>query len=116
MIESIIENKKGIALMIVSAILACVGQLFWKLFNIHQMSLYLIVGFILYGIGALVMIKAYKFGKLSVLQPIISLNYVISLILGVYILKEKINIYKVLGIIIIILGVLCIAGGDKNND
>lgn len=113
MLKSIIDNKKGILLMIISAIFACIGQLFWKLFNINDNILYLIFGFFLYGVGALVMIKAYKFGKLSVLQPIISLNYVFALILGVTVLKENISIFKILGIFIIIFGVAFIAGGDK---
>lgn len=58
------------------------------------------------------MITAYKFGSLSVLQPILSLNYVISLFVGYYFLDESVSIQNLLGVIIIILGVFLIATGD----
>ena len=74
----------------------------------------MLAGFGFYGVGALVMIVAYKFGKLSVLQPMLSLNYVLSIILASIILKEKITLLKCIGVLIIIAGVVLIAGGDKD--
>ena len=71
MIESIQKNKKGILLMLVSSICVCVGQLLWKL-SATQGLLFMLAGFVFYGAGALIMIIAYKFGKLSVLQPMVS--------------------------------------------
>lgn len=97
--------------MIVSSICVCIGQLFWKLGTDGSLS-QLIVGFILYGMGALVMIAAYKFGSLSVLQPILSINYVISILIGYYILEEQLNYINILGVAAIISGVILIAGGD----
>ena len=58
------------------------------------------------------MIVAYRFGELSVLQPMLSLNYVLSIFLAVTILKEEITILKLAGVFIIIAGVIIIAGGD----
>ena len=111
MLESFQKNKKGILLMLISSICVCVGQLFWKLSAEHGI-LFMLVGFFFYGFGALVMIVAYKYGKLSVLQPMLSLNYVLSIILATTVLNEKITLIKCLGILIIIAGVICIAGGD----
>ena len=71
MIESIQKNKKGILLMLVSSICVCVGQLLWKL-SAMQGLIFMLAGFAFYGAGALIMIIAYKFGKLSVLQPMLS--------------------------------------------
>ena len=68
MLESFQKNKKGILLMLVSSICVCVGQLLWKL-SAAQGIIVMLVGFCFYGVGALVMIIAYKYGKLSVLQP-----------------------------------------------
>ncbi len=59
------------------------------------------------------MIIAYRFGKLSVLQPMLSLNYVLSIILAVLVLKEKVTILKCIGVLVIIAGVTMIAGGDE---
>ena len=73
----------------------------------------MLAGFLFYGAGALVMLVAYRFGKLSVLQPMLSLNYVLSIILAAVVLKESITILKCIGVIVIIAGVVLIAGGDE---
>lgn len=112
MIESFQKNKKGILLMLISSMCVCVGQLLWKLSSDYGI-LALVTGFGFYGIGALVMIIAYKFGKLSVLQPMLSLNYVLSIILAAIVLDEKITVLKCLGVFVIITGVIMIAGGDE---
>ena len=112
MLESFHKNKKGILLMVLSSICVCVGQLLWKL-SITQGIIFMIAGFCFYGMGALVMIIAYKFGKLSVLQPMLSLNYVLSIILAAIVLKEEITILKSIGVLVIIAGVVMIAGGDE---
>lgn len=59
------------------------------------------------------MIYAYKFGKVSVLQPMMSLNYVLSIIFATFILNESVSIFKVAGIFIIVMGVVLIVGGDN---
>jgi len=112
MIESIQKNKKGILLMLVSSICVCVGQLLWKL-SATQGLIIMLAGFAFYGAGALIMIIAYKFGKLSVLQPMLSLNYVLSIVLAAFVLHEAVTLYKVIGVIVITCGVIMIAGGDE---
>ena len=112
MMKSIQANKKGILLMSLSSICVCIGQLLWKL-SADQGVIALLAGFFFYGVGALVMIVAYRFGKLSVLQPILSLNYVLSMMLAAIVLKESITTIKCIGVITIIVGVILIAGGDK---
>ena len=59
--NSLEKNKKGILLMIISSIVVCIGQLLWKLGTNGDLTL-LGGGFLLYGLGALLMITAYKFG------------------------------------------------------
>ena len=112
MLESFQKNKKGILLMLVSSICVCVGQLSWKL-SAAQGIIVMLAGFCFYGVGALVMIIAYKYGKLSVLQPMLSLNYVLSIFLAAAVLKEQITLLKSIGVLIIIAGVILIAGGDE---
>lgn len=109
--ESIKKNKVGIILMFFSSICVCLGQLFWKLSVDNKM--FLLLGFALYGIGAIIMIIAYRFGSLSVLQPMLSMNYVLSLILGYCILSESISAKKLIGIVIIMFGVVLIGGGES---
>ena len=112
MAESFQKNKKGILLMLISSICACVGQLLWKL-SAEQGVFIMLLGFCFYGAGALVMIVAYRFGKLSVLQPMLSLNYVLSIVLGYFVLREPVTILKCVGILVIVAGVVMIAGGDE---
>ena len=112
MLESFQKNKKGILLMLVSSICVCVGQLFWKL-SVTEGLLMLLLGLAFYGVGALVMLIAYRFGKLSILQPMLSLNYVFSLLIAAFVLHEAITIMKCIGVLLIISGVVLIAGGDE---
>ncbi len=106
------ENSKGIALILISAILACVGQLFWKL-SVTQGLFILLIGFVCYGIGALFMIVAYRYGELSVLQPMLSMNYVLSAILGFIVLHEPLTFTKLAGILVISIGVIFIGGSSE---
>lgn len=66
-----------------------------------------------YGLGAICMLYAYKFGKLSVLQPVLSMNYIFSLFLGALVLKERISLTKVIGVMVVMVGVIVIAMGDE---
>lgn len=110
--ESFAKNRTGILLMLISSICACVGQLVWKL-SAEQGIWMALAGFIFYGMGALIMLVAYRFGSLSVLQPMLSMNYVLSILLGALILKEAITIRKVIGVLVIMTGVILIGGGDE---
>lgn len=112
MIESLKKNKKGIILMLISSLCVCIGQLLWKL-QANGNVIFLLLGFVFYGLGALVMLYAYKFGSLSVLQPMLSANYIFTIILAVTVLNEQVTLTKGIGIIIIILGVILIGGGDE---
>mgnify|MGYP001003489014 CR=1 FL=1 len=98
--------------MCISSIFVCMGQLFWKL-STKNGVIALLIGFLLYGVGAIVMILAYRYGSLSVLQPVLSLNYVFSIILANVFLNEQITLLKLIGVLIIIIGVISIAGGDE---
>lgn len=110
--DSFQRNRKGIMLMLVSSVCVCIGQLLWKLSSEYGIII-MFMGFGFYGVGAFVMLFAYRYGKLSVLQPMLSLNYVLSIILAALILREEITALKCVGIIIIIAGVIFIAGGEE---
>ncbi|MBC7766185.1 MAG: EamA family transporter [Hyphomonadaceae bacterium] len=111
MLKSISNKRMGILLMLSSSMCVCIGQLCWKL-SAQSGYLYLLAGFALYGLGTLLMLTAYKFGSLSVLQPMLSINYVFTILLGWYILHETITPMKVIGTLIITVSVILIGGGD----
>ena len=97
--------------MLGSAVCACVGQLLWKI-SADRGLLFMLAGFFFYGIGALIMLLAYRFGRVSVLQPILSCSYILSCILGAAVLNETVSASKCAGIFLIMAGVTLIAGGD----
>ncbi len=129
MIESLKKNKKGILLMLVSALSLAVGQLLWKFADLSDIgtkiqsfsgivSLVLAIapGFIVYAIGALVMTIALGSGELSVLQPVNSMSYVFALILSaIFLPQEKITVLMVIGVFVIMAGVVMIGGGSKDE-
>ena len=104
------RQSVGIALMLTSALLTCVGQLCWKLASSRDSVLFLLAGFALYGCGALLMMAAMRFGELSVLHPMLGAGYALSVILGVLVLGEKITANKLLGIAVIAAGLICLSG------
>jgi len=108
---SLYKNRYGILLMILAAINASLGQLLWKI-GTESGIWYLIIGFIFYGLGALLLIIAFRFGELSVLHPFLSLNFVFALYLGYAVLGEEITTIRILGVIIIIFGVILIGGSS----
>ena len=112
MLKSIRANKKGILIMLLSSICVCAGQLFWKL-SAQRDAWLMVPGFCLYGVGALLMLFAYKFGRLSVLQPMLSMNYVFSILLAVLVLHESVSLLKCAGIATVIAGVILIAGSER---
>lgn len=98
--------------MLVSSLCVCFGQMFWKI-GANGNWLILLGGFALYGIGALSMMVAYRFGNLSVLHPMLSMNYIFTIIIARFILGENITLIKLAGTLIIIFGVVMIGGGDN---
>lgn len=97
------STLRGILLMLLSSLLTCVGQLFWKL-SATGSVVFLFAGFAFYGIGALVMLLAMGYGELSVLHPMLGAGYVLSFVLGRIFLREAITVGKVIGLTCIVFG------------
>lgn len=64
----------------------------------------LYIGGVLYLIAALVNIYVLKFVDYTVVLPLTSFTYVWTMIISRWILKEKINAYKIIGVGLILLG------------
>lgn len=80
---------------------------------LSQLSNYnLISGVVLYVLSAVIFIPALRGGELSVLYPLVSINYVWVSLLSIKFLGEKMNKFKWFGIFFIILGVSLIGLGS----
>ena len=109
----------GISLVILATLVGSTGALMFKFASkriesglikfLSNIKLYF--GAILYGISALIFVYALKFGDLSALYPVSALSYVWISLLSIKHLKEKMNLYKWLGIVLIIIGVTFIGFG-----
>jgi uncharacterized membrane protein len=69
----------------------------------------LMIGAILFVIGAIAYILALKMDELSIIYPLTSISYIWVSIISVKFLKEKMNTYKWIGIALIMLGIIVIA-------
>ncbi len=72
---------------------------------------YLIGGVLVYGFGTVIYILALRGGELSILYPLISTTYIWVAFLSERMLGEKMNVYKWLGILFILIGVSLIGIG-----
>lgn len=110
------ELYKGIALMLTSAVTACTGQLLWKLAARSDSFFLVIAGLALYGCGALLMIVALKFGELSVLHPMMSAGYILSLVLGALVLDEQVTATRIVGVAVIIIGLIFLSSSGGKDE
>lgn len=103
----------GVLLMVVCAACLCAGQLIWKMYD---GILPMLLGFVIYVAGAGAMLYAYHFGSVSLLQPLNSISYIFSTVLGAVVLKESVTPLKIAAIVIILVGVYILAAGGKKEE
>ena len=73
---------------------------------------YLWWGIFIFGVSTILFIPALKGGDLTVLYPLVALNYIFVSILSKRILKEEMNKFKWIGVLMIIVGVISIGLGS----
>jgi uncharacterized membrane protein len=110
----------AIGLVIIAGLIGGLGPIYLKKgsgkIKINKISTiyknpFLIIGVLIYGVSAVIFIPALKGGELSVLYPLVGLAYVWVSIYSIFMLKEKMNLLKWIGIIAIIIGVSFIGFG-----
>jgi drug/metabolite transporter (DMT)-like permease len=114
------ENTKGIVYALICTIIVSVAQILLKLgsesFEISISQIYnfpLILGGLLYVSGAFILIKAFKYGEMSVVYPVMALSYVFVTLLSFKYLGEMVSRQKFFGIFVIIIGVFLIGKGGR---
>lgn len=114
------KDKKifvGILLVLLSAFCSSVGQLIWKImpsFDLPVLFSY-VLGLALYGIGALLLIVAFRFGEMSILHPMLSFGFVFAIIWSKIFLTEDLTVQKLIGTALIIAGVIVLAIGNAQT-
>ncbi len=112
------KRKLAIIIVLACTLLVAIGQYLIKLganqlshaglvatmigiFTIPQ----LFAGYCLYGVFTVLFVYALRHGELSILYPLIALGYVWVTITAVVAFHESMNPFKIVGLLVIILGV-----------
>ena len=103
------KKNSAYVLILVAASLSSIGQLFWKFATTPSIGILWIIilmvsGFLSAGLGLLFETVAFRYGQVSILQPMMSFSFILSIILGAVFLGEAITFKKILAILFIGLG------------
>jgi len=111
----------AIIIIIVGVIFAALGQVSWKIGmnEVETPSIsslasvllnpFVLLGFVMYGLSTIFWLIALSKKDLSFVYPFMSLTYVLVLVLSSLVLKESVGPNKLVGALIIILGLIIIA-------
>jgi multidrug transporter EmrE-like cation transporter len=117
-------RKMDVTIIILIGILcASFGQIFWKIgmnsigaietFSISGiLSMFLnpliLLGLCMYGISTIFWLIALSQKDLSYVYPFIALTFIIVLLLSKFLLHENVGVYRIIGTIIIIAGLIVV--------
>ncbi|MGG7151225.1 EamA family transporter [Clostridium neonatale] len=73
------------------------------------LNLNLYIGGVLYLFGAIMNIYVLKFLDYSIVLPLTSITYIWTMIISYFILKERMTVKKVMGILFIVMGSILLA-------
>ena len=110
----------AVGLVVLASIIGSFGLVFIKKgskrFKLRLKALLVnhefIIGIFFYVVATVLFIPALKGGELSVLYPLVSLTYVWVSLLSIRMLNEKMNKFKWLGVLFVIIGVSLIGFGS----
>jgi len=75
----------------------------------------LLLGMLIYGIGAVLLIIALKHGEVTILYPVIATSYIWVTLFSWILFGESISYLKLIGIISIVVGIVFISFGSKQE-
>lgn len=116
-----------LVMMIIWVCSASVASIFLKLggdafgFTLNPIDFitknyWLVLGYGIYVLVSLATLYFYKFYKVGYVQAIAAASYVINPVLAYFILSERFNILKILGILIIFSAIIMLAlSAEENN-
>jgi len=108
----------AMGLVIIASLFGSFGPIFLKKgskdfkFTTIYKNFYFILGIAFYAFATLLFVPALKGGELSVLYPLVSLSYIWVSLLSIKMVGEKMNKFKWIGVLLIIIGVIFIGVGS----
>ena len=114
----------AVGIVLFCTLLVSVAQIFYK-FGVDKLSnwdvisiitnINLWIGLTLYVVGGFLLVLGLRGGEVSVLYPIIATGYIWVSFLSIYFLNESMNLFKWLGVFIIVAGIALIGFGSKKT-
>lgn len=109
--------------MLITTLFTSVAQVLYKFgaaslsfsFSGILFNYYLIGGLVLYGIGAVIMIIAFRSADVSLLYPVIATSYIWVSLLSLWLFNETVSLLHWFGIVVIIMGVVFVGLGSKTE-
>jgi drug/metabolite transporter (DMT)-like permease len=117
------SRRRSVLLVFCCTLIGAAAQILMKIgmeqFRLDLVALLtnvpLIAGYALYGLFTVGLVLALREGELSMLYPIIALNYVWVTLLSYMLLHETPNLYKNAGIVTIVIGVAVLGRGGRKK-
>jgi drug/metabolite transporter (DMT)-like permease len=82
------------------------GSVLFKAYAVNKTKKYLLSGFMLYGLGALLNIYLLRKLPYTIVVPANALTFIWTLMFAKWIFREHISVHKIVGIFVIILGLI----------
>ncbi len=117
-------QRIAIVLIVLCTFFTSLGQLLWKgglkYIDFSILSTFFnwpfVLGFVSYGLGAVLMILAFRRGELSVLYPIFATSYIwVSLASPLFFPSDSMNAWKWAGVSIILVSVSLLGWGNTRR-
>ena len=113
-----VRKHVAIALVVLTTLLTSVAQLFFKEGSARLPVIIsnwpLVIGFVLYGLGAVLLVYALKGGEVSTLYPITASSHIWVTLLAWYLFNEQIHPLKILGLSFVIAGIISLGFAAKH--
>lgn len=113
------KTKISIILIIICSFFTAAAEFFWKLGSADVNGIYsiifnlnIILGFVLYALSFVLLSFALSKSRLSTIYPFLSLSFVWAFLISVFILGELVYLSKIIGVMVIIIGVILLGYGD----
>jgi len=100
------KNDWLVGLLLIMTLIGSLGSVFFKYFTLKRKPIYLLTGFVFYGLGALLNIYLLKELPYTVVLPANALTFIWALVFAKWIFKETIGVYKIAGVAFIISGLI----------
>lgn len=77
----------------------------WEIFSHH----YVISGLVFYGLGALLWLFVLSRVDVSMAYPFVGLGFIVTMVLGMLLLGEHVNLTRIIGTIFVVTGVVLVS-------